>query len=415
MARISGKAVFAAGSASTPSNNNSPFVANLIYMNDGIRVCSAACSCCWDKPNPETYEDKVVYLGKRAKTGHTSVLEHSNLVMLVKFPEFKTNSEAFKEALDAIACGRYLNFATAEKDNTTYVLIGGSWRGYDDLFKTVKDPDENGFMRAISKVLYENVNSAIFTDLISEGILKDYNFTNIEPDSSSIYFNKCPDTPAYSSDKIDLVSFDNINQIAYNIKSIAGETLFDTDTLAKMTTLTILFKDMSRTGTHQLVRHRNAITQESQRYVDYSNAAFADPTSFKPDKYDPKKVYTVGFGGETFEFTSMELGEAIIGIYEDMRAQGMLKEDARSFLPGNVKCRRLYMTFTLDHFLKFLELRCAPAAQAEIRSFALDCRNAFENTINIDMDNVKKLAVDEIISDKEVILKNIVDNSDELK
>ena len=163
-----------------------------------------------------------------------------------------------------------------------------------------------------------------------------------------------------------------------------------------------------------MVRHRNAITQESQRYVDYSNAAFADPTTFKPDKYDPDQVYEITFGGQTFHMTSNELGEAIIGTYECMRDQGMLKEDARSFLPGNVKCRKLYMTFTYRTFMKFLELRCHSAAQAEIRSFALACRDASEE-IFYDLGNsVRILGVDEIISDKEVIMDNIIKSSEEL-
>jgi thymidylate synthase ThyX len=50
------------------------------------------------------------------------------------------------------------------------------------------------------------------------------------------------------------------------------------------------------------------------------------------------------------------------------------KEDARAFLPSNVQCKRLYMTFTINSLNKFLELRTDPHAQTEIRSYALDIK-----------------------------------------
>lgn len=415
MAKISGKAVIANKEKSLSREENTSFVPYLIYMNDGVRVCAQACSCCWDKPIPDTYEGQVDYLGKRCKTGHTSVIEHSNLVMLIKFPYMVRDTNQIRDAIEALSKNRYLNATMSTDSNgVPYVLIGGSWRGYDFLFKMCRNADQNSFLKAVAEILYDNVNSAIFIDLANDNILNKDRFVNIEPDPSSIYFNPIPEKPFYEDDKIKFVSVDSIKQIKYNLRTIIGEDIFTDDDLADMASITILFKDMSRTATHQLVRHRNAITQESQRYVDYSNAAFADPTTFKPDKYDPDQVYEITFGGQTFHMTSNELGEAIIGTYECMRDQGMLKEDARSFLPGNVKCRKLYMTFTYRTFMKFLELRCHSAAQAEIRSFALACRDASEE-IFYDLGNsVRILGVDEIISDKEVIMDNIIKSSEEL-
>ena len=84
--KVSGKPINAKVK-STRTNSIDSLVSTLVYMNDGVRVCSQACACCWDKPIPDTYEGQVEYLGKRCKTGHTSVIEHSNIVMLVKFPE----------------------------------------------------------------------------------------------------------------------------------------------------------------------------------------------------------------------------------------------------------------------------------------------------------------------------------------
>lgn len=391
-----------------------PVEASLVYMNDGIRVCAEACACCWDTPLPDSYEDKVTYLAKRAKIGHTSVFEHSNIITLINLGN-KPRFNEKEEMADAMASFRYLNgrFAEDSKQNT-YLLIGGTYRGYDEAFKRSKDPSNNSILRAISSVLYANVNSGIFYDLVNKNILNEELFTNVEPDSVSRYFNHLPETVMYEDDHVKFVSVDNINQIRANLIDIIGEDIFTNDDIGYVASMTILFKDMSRTATHQLVRHRNGITQESQRYVDYSNSTFADPATFKPDKYDPSKIYTVEFGGQKFEMTSMEIGEAIIGLYENVRNQGMLKEDARAFLPGNVKCRKLYMTFTYATFMKFLELRCDTHAQAEIRTFANSCKTGslqiFENL----KEDVVKHGVDEIMS-KEETLKAIVNNTDELK
>jgi flavin-dependent thymidylate synthase len=293
-------------------------------------------------------------------------------------------------------------------------LLGGSYRAYESLFNISKYPDINRVLRAISYVLYQNANSKIFYGLIKDNHLNEDSFLNVEPDPISKYFNAIPATPYHDNEKTKFISVDNMNQIKANLREVIGEDIFTMDDISRVATLSILFKDMSRTATHQLVRHRNAITQESQRYVDYSEAAFADPTVFKPDDYDSNRVYEIEFAGNKVHGTSNQIGEYIIDIYHQMMAQGMKKEDARSFLPGNVKCRKLYMTFTYANFMKFLELRCDPHAQAEIRSFAIDCRDASEKIFAELENDVKTTGVDEIIADKEVIMNNIVANEPEL-
>ena len=411
MARIAGKANNANNLDSTTQSVS--VEATLVYMNDGVRVCAEACGCCWDIPIPEGYQDQVKYLGKRAKTGHTSVLEHSNLVILLKLP-YEMNSAHAHALVDLCSSVKYLNVRYASYADNLYVLIGGSYRAYNALIR-LSSNQISPIMNPIKQVLYQNVPSEVFADLIIDNLMDEDRFTNIEPDNASDKFQMKPEDPYYDDDKISIVSYDNIQQISYNLNSIIGARIFSDADIGACSTITILFKDMSRTCTHQLVRHRNGITQESQRYVDYSESAFADPVSFKPEKYDPDTKYTIHFGGQEFSMTSMEIGENIIGIYGDVREQGMLKEDARSFLPGNVKCRKIYMTFTYNNYLKFLELRCHTAAQAEIRSYAIDCRNATEPLFMNDMEkNLVRSSVDEIIADKEVIMDNIVKATPEL-
>lgn len=390
-----------------------------IYMNDGIRICAQACSCCWDKTIPEDYEGQVNYLARRCKTGHTSVLEHSNLVILYKLPNMVSTHDDMIQTqtlIEFLGNCKYLNTVVRQSagGGAPYILIGGSYRAYDYMYNNVPHPNY-GMIKLVTKEIYQHVNSLMFPDLTGgeDPILNKDSFLDTEPDAVSDYFNPIG-TDLYEDEKVKFISIDNIEQIKRNVDRICPDT-FSIDDISKVASATILFKDMSRTGTHQLVRHRNGITQESQRYVDYSHAAFADPLAFKPEKYDVDKKYDFEFGGQKFSMTSMELGGSIIGIYQYLIDQGMMKEDARSFLPGNVKCRRLYMTFTYKNLLKFFELRCHPAAQAEIRSFAMAAQNGFEvETEKFKVEPDKNTGVDEIISDKEVIMEKIIENTPEL-
>ena len=77
-----------------------------------------------------------------------------------------------------------------------------------------------------------------------------------------------------------------------------------------------------------------------------------------------------------------EIGDKLISIYSSLLSQGVKKEDARAFLPSNVNCGRLYMTFTISSLIKFLELRTDKHAQLEIRKYAL--------AINSVIDGIKK-------------------------
>jgi flavin-dependent thymidylate synthase len=143
---------------------------------------------------------------------------------------------------------------------------------------------------------------------------------------------------------------------------------------------------MSRIITQQLTRHRNAITQESQRYVDYSGAPFNDPADFK-DKYDKDKIYAIDWFNEenqklTIKATSANIGKMINSIYGQLRDQGMDKEDARAYLTNNTQCGKIYITFTFRKLIKFLELRVDPSAQAEIHKvYAIPIERMFKELV----------------------------------
>lgn len=349
--------------------------AYLLGMNNAIPICAAASACCWDKPIPEGYQEIADYVGRRSKTGHTSILEHSNFVVYIKVGD--TYTEEFIKFLTWVD---YLETYSEKSNDGTYwhFIIGGSYRGFTDLYKKAEDLN-NPILQAITAILYQYGNSAAFEDVCAYGLMDKDLFQDLEPDENfKLLSTALPESA--NTELFEVIGMDSIKKLFTNLYTVEPEaaekiTTFD---LIKFVTLTVLFKNMSRTCTHQLVRHRNGITQESQRYVDYSKGCFSSPAKFKPDKYNPEHKYAIRFGSSgLMHLTLDEIGEAICKIYgqlQDPAVTGqnyhLLKEDARAYLPGNVQCRKIYMTFTIRSFLMFLHLREDKHAQAEIRMYA---------------------------------------------
>jgi thymidylate synthase (FAD) len=120
---------------------------------------------------------------------------------------------------------------------------------------------------------------------------------------------------------------------------------------------TFLFEGISRTCTHQLVRHRLAsFSQESQRYVDLSKGGWQ---AIVP----PAVAENPAAMAELADF--WQLAEAK---YARLRELGIRKEDARFLLP-NAAETRIVATMNFAAWSHFLWLRAVDkAAQWEIRA-----------------------------------------------
>lgn len=121
---------------------------------------------------------------------------------------------------------------------------------------------------------------------------------------------------------------------------------------------TFLIEGVSRSLTHQLVRHRlSSISQESQRYVDAGKGKwrFVVPPSFQMD-YDDQRRF-------------LDVQAVTMAAYEASRRKGYLKEDARYYLTNAVETR-LLVTAPLHAWKHFLAQRMDKAAQWEIRCVA---------------------------------------------
>jgi len=112
---------------------------------------------------------------------------------------------------------------------------------------------------------------------------------------------------------------------------------------------------VSRTLSHQLVRHRAGVAfdQQSQRYVKFKGAATMLPATIEEGDPDLRRRYE-------------EQVDGALGLYGDMLGAGVPGEDARFVFP-NATRTNLVMTTNLRALIHMSGLRLCTMAQWEIR------------------------------------------------
>ena len=119
---------------------------------------------------------------------------------------------------------------------------------------------------------------------------------------------------------------------------------------------TFAISDVSRSLTHQLVRHRIAsYSQQSQRYVNLKEPNYVIPPKIAKNK-EMKQAYE-----QTMSLIWKEYNKLL-----DMEIPA---EDSRYVLP-NAACTNIIVTMNARSLLNFFELRCCLHAQWEIRILA---------------------------------------------
>lgn len=336
-------------------------------FNNYIDLVHDSCSICYNRcVNDRTYEDKLDYIRRRAATGHESIFEHSNFINY-----YVCDERLMQSVLEALDVNRYLHQKVKVIDGKIFVLLGGSIRGYKHIVRNIENPD-NKFYNAILESMY-SMNSCFFGDFIEEDIMEKSKFLDLD------------NQPAFEPKKLSksiIRNMDNIHEILKSLQDLGAPFTFED--LLPMCTITINFTDVSRIITQQLTRHRDTgITQASQRYINYSDGTFNSPDKFKPEKYEPEHKYEISFGNKKHHLTLQQLGDEIIKIYPQLIKHGLLKEDARAYLPMNVGSS-LYMTFNFKGFIKFLELREEKHAQIEIQLIAKELGVPFREFLGVE-------------------------------
>lgn len=344
----------------------------LLYKNNHVDNIYEACTCCYDNTKKLNYFQKKEYIAKRIIAGHESILEHGRLALKI----INIRNSSLIAELTTYEYAKYLQFYSIHNEDNSYTLIiNGNMRSYKYFITNTSmyEYDNNFIIRYIFKILQENTVKELYGDtdldfVDIETIDNDVLDFNPELDKNGLYYqythtqNIFGDMKTTKMNKSIDIGYDFISY-----RKLKEDSDIPDELIEDIIPVTVVFKNMSRTATHQLVRHRNAITQESQRYVTYKDADFTIPV---PD-YNNEKKYKISLFGQVKEINLSDLATEMMSVYEQLQKAGLKKEEARAYLPQNVNCKRLYMTFSLSNLYAFLGLRTDEHAQYEIRQYAL--------------------------------------------
>lgn len=135
----------------------------------------------------------------------------------------------------------------------------------------------------------------------------------------------------------------------------------------------LLIEGVSRSLTHELVRHRAgfAYSQLSQRYVDESDAAFVIPPAILGDD---ALVAAWTAQVESAQATYIALVEKLMDRYkwvdDKIHRRKMAREAARGVLPNSTETK-IVVTANVRGWRTMLELRSSEGAEFEIRRMAI--------------------------------------------
>jgi thymidylate synthase (FAD) len=135
----------------------------------------------------------------------------------------------------------------------------------------------------------------------------------------------------------------------------------------------ILLEGVSRSLTHELVRHRAgfAYSQLSQRYVDESKAAFVVPPAIIGDeKLEAAWKTQIEGAQSTYVMLVDQLMERYGWVADRVHRRKMAREAARAVLP-NATETKIVVTGNVRAWRTMLELRSSEGAEMEIRRLAV--------------------------------------------
>jgi thymidylate synthase (FAD) len=135
----------------------------------------------------------------------------------------------------------------------------------------------------------------------------------------------------------------------------------------------ILLEGVSRSLTHELVRHRAgfAYSQLSQRYVDESEASFVIPPAIVGDEA-LETTWRLQIEGAQTTYVGLvaQLMERYGWVADKVHRRKMAREAARAVLP-NATETKIVVTANARAWRTMLELRSSEGAELEIRRMAI--------------------------------------------
>lgn len=397
------------------SNRKIVITYDFIDNTESAFLCSMAARTCYGLTAEDTYDKCLAHIKRVMGYGHDSICGHSNIIALLCFKSNNTVLSDFdlSSIYTSLPALHFMNIVPLDfihnKDAKEYfVLLSGSIRAFRYFIQNSILPDsivsdnETNFnfdlYRVILDIAKHSIEKEFFEDMKDYVDLVEFKYKypyldDSFTDENHVYANKnifmhsYPDIPALYNDILIRIAdrYEGNDELIdpktgmYKLNKEQSKLFMKA--IFRCTTVSFKIKNFSRAISQQVNRHLCAISQESQRYVDYSKKAlFIDPLPFNPKSYpDIDKRYAFKFGGKEFSMTSKELGEEIIKLYPQLKQQGMINQDARAFLPMNVTTNAMY-TFTFENMLHFIKVRDSQFAQQEVQGLAKQLEEDIERS-----------------------------------
>jgi thymidylate synthase (FAD) len=140
-------------------------------------------------------------------------------------------------------------------------------------------------------------------------------------------------------------------------------------------TYAMLIEGISRSCSHELVRHRAGwgYSQLSQRYVDESHAAFVMPPAIMGDAtLEAEWTGQMGAAQTAYVATVERLMSRYAWVDDKVQRRKMAREAARSVLPNATEVK-IVASANVRAWRTMLELRLGEGAELEIRRMAVAC------------------------------------------
>ncbi|MEX1020834.1 MAG: FAD-dependent thymidylate synthase [Litorilinea sp.] len=270
------------------------------------------------------------FTAARVREGHEDIIEH--VVVTLHFLETE-------EPASWRLHNRHCEISEVGREEW---LVSGNTRVWLDFFRAEMALAALPYLAAIAPKVFDEFKEQLPADFDAQQLLAGANNQITQPIASS------------AADQLHPA---HQGAMRVTLLGVTQPVLKNPASLLHHGAATFLFEGISRTCTHQLVRHRLAsFSQESQRYVDLSKggwrAIVPDAVAARPEAI-----------AELDEFWRMAEEK-----YARLRELGIRKEDARFLLP-NAAETRIITTMNFAAWSHFLWLRAVDkAAQWEIRA-----------------------------------------------
>ena len=343
-----------------PNIDKNSVHAQLVYITPNAgSIIEHAGRTCYRSFNNIKENSYKTFISGIVKSGHESVIEHSNMVYIILKPQHKDMKQ------DSFNINRYLinlmmyNGLLKVSENQAFYVISGNIRMFKDLVReyTKIKAYNNKVNPLIDDILasFYTLPEYFFIDMINDGTMDASKF-KLDPHFKES--NNALNEKALNK----YVSVINHDTFQFSVRGFTTHKEGEPDTvhrisipnavLRKHNRITLII-DAPRYITHQIVRHRLAsYSQASQRYCLEEGL----------NVYVPEAITE----NPASNATANMLYKNALTTYSELIDQGIKKEDARSVLT-NAQMSTIVMTATVEEFDHFVAVRADKAAQNFIR------------------------------------------------